>query len=80
MFSEPDNEQRAGWAQTAVDAFQAVCRTDDDSALGDLMANLLHLARAQGLDPERVIDTARMHFEAEEAEEAQEAETESEGA
>jgi hypothetical protein len=42
MF-EIDNETRAGWAQEAVERFQARTRTDDDDAVADLLCNLMHL-------------------------------------
>ncbi len=40
---EGQNEQRAAWAQAAIDGFRAVCHGDDCDALGDLLANLMHL-------------------------------------
>jgi hypothetical protein len=70
MSLGPNNSDRASWAQTAVDAFQDVCRTDDCDAIADLMVNLLHLAREEGLDPLKIHAGALMNFEAEEEEEA----------
>ena len=77
MFSNPDKAMRAAWASAAVETFRAVCRgspLDDrdgmQEAIGDLLADILHLARQEGLDPEAMINTGRMHFEAEESEEA----------
>lgn len=67
-YHEPTNDDRADWAQAAVDAFQCVCRTDDDYAIKDLVCNLLHLARRNGEDPQGIINGALMHFEAEEQE------------
>ena len=77
MFSNPDNAARAAWAYAAVEAFRDVCRGSPldcedgmQEAIGDLLANIMHLARQEGLDPEAMINTGRMHFEAEEAEES----------
>jgi hypothetical protein len=39
------NADRAAWAQIAVEAFQAVCATDDEDAVKDLVVNLCHLER-----------------------------------
>jgi hypothetical protein len=39
------NADRASWAKTAVEAFQAVCPTDDDDAVKDLIVDLCHLER-----------------------------------
>ena len=76
MFSNPNNAMRAGWAAVAVEAFRDVCVGDPlDSpdgmkdAIGDLIADLLHLARAEGIDPQAMLHNGRMHFEAEEEEE-----------
>ena len=38
-----DNDDRAAWAQTAVNAFRSVCQTDAEGAIGDLLTNLCHL-------------------------------------
>jgi hypothetical protein len=40
---------------------------DDElpTVIGDLIANLLHLADQEGLCAESILGTARMHFEAE---------------
>jgi hypothetical protein len=39
------NADRAAWAEEAVQAFQAVCPTDDDDAVKDLIVDLCHLER-----------------------------------
>jgi hypothetical protein len=69
MFSNPTNSDRADWADTAVRAFMGACRTDREYAIQDLMCNMLHLARREGLDPQQVLSSAEMHFDAEEQEE-----------
>lgn len=61
----PDNEDRAGWAEAALDAVIArtgdarSCYRDPDSlweAGGDLVANLMHLADRAGLDPQLLLE------------------------
>jgi hypothetical protein len=44
-MAEITNADRAAWAEEAVEAFQAVCATDDDNAIPDLIVDLCHLAR-----------------------------------
>lgn len=39
------NADRAAWAETAVEAFQSVCGTEDEDAIKDLVVNLCHLER-----------------------------------
>ena len=41
--------------------------------IADLIADLLHLARRSGIEPDYVIETARMNFDAEVEEEAEDA-------
>jgi hypothetical protein len=53
MESDTSNADRAWWALYALGDF--VNRTgvhDSEEAIGDLITNLLHLARAAKLDPE----------------------------
>lgn len=44
------NNDRARWAQAAVDTFQAETGTDKDDAIADLIADLCHLADSYGQD------------------------------
>jgi hypothetical protein len=71
---DPDdkNEERAGWAEEALQAFQAVTGTDDEDAIADLIADLLHLCdRNPGLgDFETQLERGRGMY----AEETQEIE------
>jgi len=74
MFAAPTNDQRASWAMTAVDAFSEKTGLDRagenlDTKIGDLLANLMHLCKFNEIDFDGVLDTGRMHFEAEVAEE-----------
>lgn len=36
------NDKRAGWAQTAIDAFMEETGSDLDTAVGDLIADIAH--------------------------------------
>lgn len=56
-MSEPDNAQRAAWAQEAIDVFAAATGLEsernsetDDIKLADLFVDLRHWADQQGLD------------------------------
>jgi hypothetical protein len=40
-----DNTDRASFARAALKAYQKVTRTDDDDALADIIADLMHWAR-----------------------------------
>jgi hypothetical protein len=69
----PTNEERADWGRNACAAFAKCVRMDmaDElpTIIGDLIANLLHLADQEGLCAESLLRTATMHFEAETGEE-----------
>lgn len=74
MFTEPTNDDRAGWAMAAVDVFAEKTGLNSagealETKVGDLLANLMHLCRINKVDFESVLQTGRMHFEAEVAEE-----------
>ena len=46
------NADRARWAEHALRAFIEQCGGDDDeTAIGDLIGDLLHFARSRGFDP-----------------------------
>ena len=72
---KPTNADRAECAAHALDAYGLVKegRADYDSPedmTADLICDLLHLLRAHDCgDPLQRLETARMHFEVEEAEE-----------
>jgi hypothetical protein len=69
----PTNEERADRGREACETFAESVRMDMANDLptiiGDLIANLLHLADQEGLCAESVLRTATMHFEAETGEE-----------
>jgi hypothetical protein len=76
--SGSDNHDRVAWALAALTVFhQATMHsdpppltgqwegTDAESALGDLIADTLHLATFVGLDPDDILGSACSHFYAE---------------
>ncbi|MGK5496415.1 hypothetical protein [Streptomyces sp. URMC 125] len=84
------NLTRAHWALAGLEAFAS--RTGQASMLdgtanipddifmeiaGDFLADLFHLARLNGIDPDSLVGRAREHFEAEVSEEIEEAKEES---
>lgn len=74
MFTEPTNEDRAGWAMVAVDAFAEKTGLDtsgDDleTKVGDLIANLMHLCRLNQIEFAQVLESGRKLFAAELTEE-----------
>ncbi len=73
--SEPTNQDRARWARHALAVFTAetfsgdhpdtMHRDDLECAIGDLICDLLHLARQKGFDPQAILEDANGHFETE---------------
>lgn len=64
------NRQRAGWGEAAVKGMKVAM----DEPVGDAMedcvdtvANVLHYAKSQRVDPRDVLDDAEMHYVAERA-------------
>ncbi len=80
MTNEPTNTDRAAWAQEALAVFTArtfsgdhpdtMDRGDLESAIGDLITDLLHFAEQHGFDTDELPRRAAMHFECELHEEA----------
>lgn len=56
-----DNAQRIDRAENALDLYF----DDDETALIDLLADLLHWSASMGQDFDRALHSARMHFGAE---------------
>ncbi len=81
MTTEPTNADRAEWAKHALATFTArtyggdhpdtMDRGDLETAIYDLIADLLHYASRKGFDTDEILRSATFHFEAELAEEAQ---------
>ena len=61
---DPDglNDDRAAWAGSALALFMHITGTDEDAALGDLLANLMHLADRTNHDFNAALDRARYHY------------------
>lgn len=68
LSREVTNSDRAIWARIALEAFQAETGTDDEDALSDLIADLLHLADRTGEDFRKALDRGFDHYDAELAE------------
>ena len=64
---DPDgkNDDRASWAGRAVAAFQEATRTDDEDALCDLLADLMHWCDRNQSDFATELDRAQHHYDAE---------------
>lgn len=68
---EADNTQRAAWGLAACEAFVDETFGGDADAeslglvMGDLLADLMHLADAFGLDFDALIEKARFNYEPE---------------
>ncbi|MGL4465723.1 MAG: hypothetical protein ACRC1K_26530 [Planctomycetia bacterium] len=59
------NDSRAEWAGYALAAFVSQTGTDPDSAVADLLCDLMHLADREGTVFAADLERARMHYEAE---------------
>lgn len=66
------NLERATVAQAICDEYGSMVgmtlREDRESLLGDLLADLLHLAVRLNIDPDRVVRLGQMHFTEEQEE------------
>lgn len=69
-MSDVTNSDRAQWAEIALATFTETVNTDREDAIADLICDLLHLARQDGLDPESQLERAKSNFTAEEKENA----------
>lgn len=69
-----DNEDRATRGRAALATYISEGFSDADSALDDLLADLMHMSAADSPNRDafdRALETARMHFAAETEEECQ---------
>src|SRR5438874_664600 len=62
---DPDgmNNSRAQWAATALSAFMDETGTDEEDALADLLADLMHWADRSSSAFNAALERARMHYE-----------------
>lgn len=61
------NGSRAAWGGVAVRAFMKATRTEEEDALGDLLADLMHWADRNNFDFDLALDRGRFHYDAETA-------------
>lgn len=69
----PTNSERASWARQALATFARLTGQDRSgdlqhdlpSVVGDLLADLMHFCRRQGVDFDACLDTARSHHSVE---------------
>ena len=59
------NEARSNWAARAIDAFREATGTDEEDALSDLLADLMHWTDRRHHDFDTALLRARDHYEAE---------------
>jgi hypothetical protein len=64
---DPDNmnRKRAKWAESALSQFQSLTGSDDDTALLDLLCDLMHWCDRRALTFNDELDRARAHYDAE---------------
>ncbi|MBC7816369.1 MAG: hypothetical protein IAG10_05700 [Planctomycetaceae bacterium] len=59
------NDQRSAWAEAAIAAFRLATGTDEEDALCDLLADLMHWSDRNNYDFEAAFTRGRDHYEAE---------------
>lgn len=59
---EGQNEERAGWAASALDEFQSLTGADAEDSICDLLANLGHYADRNGYNLKAEVRRAAMHY------------------
>jgi len=79
--AEPTNEECGEIGRKALEAVGFPIENYDDlsTSIYDLVADLLHLARLNDIEPDFVIEMAQEHYQAEVEEEAEAAKLEQEG-
>ncbi len=66
--SEPNNQDRAGWAEAGVEAFAKLTMPEEEPIvlkLTDLLCNLRHLCDREALDFDDLMRVADFHYESE---------------
>jgi hypothetical protein len=59
------NDSRARWAGAAVSVFMKETGTDQEDAMADLLADLMHWADRNQYDFDAALERARLHYHAE---------------
>jgi hypothetical protein len=59
------NDDRAAWGGAVLATYMRITGTDDESALGDLLADLMHWSDRHNNDFDAALDRARYHYDAE---------------
>ncbi len=62
------NDKRSAWAERALRIFMKATGADQEDALGDLLADLMHWSDRNNFDFETALFRAQGHYEAETAE------------
>ena len=62
---EGRNDYRAACAGFAMAKFMEIAGTDEESALGDLLVDLMHWSDRNNYDFDAALDRARVHYDAE---------------
>ena len=62
---EGHNDDRAKWAQVALDAFQGETGTDDGDRLADLLGDLMHWCDRNGMGFAHELERAHRYYEEE---------------
>ena len=75
-YQDPTNDDRAGWAAVGLGAFARVTNMDtagedNETILGDFLADLMHFCEREGIDFENTLTGARATFAEEKAEEGE---------
>lgn len=64
-MADPSNQDRLVAARAALEGWAQHKRSDGESEIIDVVADLLHLAASRGDDPDRVVSLALLHWSAE---------------
>jgi hypothetical protein len=67
-MKETTNNDRARWANAAMSAFAnetGMTGEDQETIMGDLLCNLMHLADAESIDFDARLENGRLHYTAE---------------
>jgi hypothetical protein len=62
---DPTNDDRAAWAEEAIQAFERATGTDREDSVSDLLCNLMHFCNLNGLDFLAELNRGAGHYQAE---------------